>query len=548
MSFKLTITRQQGFTLLEIVLVLFLLGLMASSTLFLTQNVEDQAKYDETKNRLKMIRTAIIGDTRRTINGRPEISGFAADMGRLPECLRELLTQRYCDDSDDLPPWEQDANSQVWAGWRGPYLVGNSEISGQVHFRDGYGNSGDTSGVVSDDWKNSGWIFPEALSDFIIVSTGFDGVITNDINSDDVPRPLATQQLFNPIDYQVTLGTDWQNLDVQLYSGSSNGTFIAANSLRVKLSAPVEGEVLDYSDADLDTSDERDASIYLSNTFPENPIFVPPIDGKIAVDGTVTPESLTFTPDATLLSASVTPLTTPIADTITITITAATVITYTDKDGNNGVFSTNGKCSPDCILTISGSNYTAKQGLVDSDIGDDVDTLTFAANGSVTITPYYVAPIVAKNIAKSVITVEPGSSLATNILTLPLGATVTLPNNDAQLNGLDVVLSGTTITVSAPFTRIENQITTDFSGDKFFIPSNTPPAVGNTLIIPAASTFIMGEKSFTIVCETGAEHGELFDGDCDNDSLNNISNPQSMSLVPRTTLPVNNTAIEWTIQ
>lgn len=98
MPFKLTLDRQQGFTLLEIVLVLFLLALMASSTLFLTQNVEDQAKYDATKQRLQMIRTAIIGDTSRTINGQPEISGFASDMGRLPECLRG-----YIGISDDKP-------------------------------------------------------------------------------------------------------------------------------------------------------------------------------------------------------------------------------------------------------------------------------------------------------------------------------------------------------------------------------------------------------------------------------------------------------------
>ena len=83
MSIKLTVTHQQGFTLLEIVLVLFLLGLMASSTLFLTEGIEDQAKYDETKHRIEMIRIAIIGDTSRTINGRPAIGGFASDVGAL---------------------------------------------------------------------------------------------------------------------------------------------------------------------------------------------------------------------------------------------------------------------------------------------------------------------------------------------------------------------------------------------------------------------------------------------------------------------------------
>ncbi len=540
MSIKLTLPRQQGFTLLEIVLVLFLLALLASSTLFLTQGVEDQAKYDATKQRLNMIRTAIIGDTSRTINGHPEISGFAADMGRLPECLRELLSPVDCNDVD-LLLWDQDVDSQVWSGWRGPYLIGDSEFTGEMHFRDGYGNSGDTSGVVSEDWRNSGWtFFDDNLS---IISAGFDV----NVDTDDVPIPLGTQQLISPFDYQITLGTDWQNVKVQFYSESSNGTFIAANSLRVKFNTPVEGDVLNYSDSDLDTPDKRDGSIYLSNTFPENDVFVPLLDGSIEVKDT---ESLSFLPTATLLAASVPPLTNPIITpiTITITITTATVISYTDEDGNNGVFSTNNKCSPNCTLTISGSNYEATNGGVTSSIGDPVDTLEFSAAGTVTISPHYVAPIIAKNLAKPIITVTSGSSLLANTLTLPLGASITLADNDAKLIDDNVILSGTTIIVSAPFTRTGNVITTDFSGDTFIIPSNTPPAVGNTLTIPAASTFIAGEKSFTIVCELGVEQGELFDGNCDNGGVNNISSPTSMSLVPRTSLPVNNAAIEWIIQ
>ena len=57
--------------------------------------------------------------------------------GRLPLCLRELLTLLGCDDTDDtddLPAWDQYDDSQVWAGWRGPYLIGNTELSGEVHF------------------------------------------------------------------------------------------------------------------------------------------------------------------------------------------------------------------------------------------------------------------------------------------------------------------------------------------------------------------------------------------------------------------------------
>mgnify|MGYP000243957607 CR=1 FL=1 len=83
----LTPTVQDGFTLLEMILVLFLIGLMASATLLLTENIEDQAKYDENKRRMELIRTAIVGQTNRTINGGAEISGFAADMGGYQSAL-----------------------------------------------------------------------------------------------------------------------------------------------------------------------------------------------------------------------------------------------------------------------------------------------------------------------------------------------------------------------------------------------------------------------------------------------------------------------------
>ncbi|PHS25896.1 MAG: hypothetical protein COA83_04330 [Methylophaga sp.] len=172
---------QSGFTLLEMVLVLFLIGLMASATLMLTENVEDQAKYDETKRRMAMMRTAIVGDPTRTINGGPEISGFVADMGRLPNCVAELLESgderspatdpkehdSPCIPSEIITAWDIDASTGLGSGWRGPYIQVLPERNGDLRFRDGYGNTGtDASGAggtnldastVFDDERYSGW-------------------------------------------------------------------------------------------------------------------------------------------------------------------------------------------------------------------------------------------------------------------------------------------------------------------------------------------------------------------------------------------------------
>lgn len=143
---------QKGFTLLEMVLVLFLVGLMASATLMLTENVEDQAKYDETKRRMEIMRKAIVGDPTRTVNGGPEINGFVADMGRLPGCVREILEPNYCvDASGALPAWTIDASTGIGSGWRGPYIQVLAEQDNALRFRDGYGNSD------AFDAQNSGW-------------------------------------------------------------------------------------------------------------------------------------------------------------------------------------------------------------------------------------------------------------------------------------------------------------------------------------------------------------------------------------------------------
>ncbi len=198
---------QSGFTLLEMVLVLFLIGLMASATLMLTENVEDQAKYDETKRRMQMMRTAIVGDPTRTINGSPEISGFVADMGRLPLCVAELLElgaekspntnpKTYdspCDASETIAVFDIDTSTGLGAGWRGPYIQVLTERNGDLRFRDGYGNS-DASDAL-----NSGWSYDvsTATGTISLVSKGFDPVGGTDL--------ITENQLVVSADWEVEL-------------------------------------------------------------------------------------------------------------------------------------------------------------------------------------------------------------------------------------------------------------------------------------------------------------------------------------------------------
>lgn len=145
-----------GFSLVELTVVLLIITLLAGVALRSTNELSFQVRYEQTKERLEMIRQAILGNPRQIINGQQAISGFVADMGRLPYTLRELIEDYDCDgplvdgngdtnfSNDGGCPWSLDLtyNSGLGVGWRGPYL----DISGNPNdtdaFTDGWGTQG----------------------------------------------------------------------------------------------------------------------------------------------------------------------------------------------------------------------------------------------------------------------------------------------------------------------------------------------------------------------------------------------------------------------
>ena len=73
-----------GFTLIEMLLVVFLIGLVASSMVLIVNDKDDQNRYDQTRVRYQSILDAILGTPKLSLNGQPLVNGFIADMGRLP--------------------------------------------------------------------------------------------------------------------------------------------------------------------------------------------------------------------------------------------------------------------------------------------------------------------------------------------------------------------------------------------------------------------------------------------------------------------------------
>ncbi|MHA3771336.1 type II secretion system protein [Verrucomicrobiota bacterium sgz303538] len=149
-------SRQSGFTLLELVVVLTILAVLTTLATRVLDQVQDQNRYDASQRGLREIEAAVLGDAdERAADGTRVMSGFVADMGRLPRAtelipngrltLRELwaplsappFDARPAIIANGVPLSDQDVEVLVPGGWRGPYLrlpIGATDLL------DGWGN------------------------------------------------------------------------------------------------------------------------------------------------------------------------------------------------------------------------------------------------------------------------------------------------------------------------------------------------------------------------------------------------------------------------
>lgn len=144
--------RRRGLTLLELVAVLVILAIVATVAVQSLQPQVEQARYERTRQVLESVRYSVLGQHQALqADGAPLISGFLADIGRLPApaigLSEPLHTERALDElwsprsrlalefpfrSRSGPPQPVDYTSiRLPCGWRGPYLhfgVGQDEI------------------------------------------------------------------------------------------------------------------------------------------------------------------------------------------------------------------------------------------------------------------------------------------------------------------------------------------------------------------------------------------------------------------------------------
>lgn len=141
--------RQSGFTLLELVLVMFIIALVASTPLLFIDEQDQQLRYDETVEKLSLMRDAIY--QRQNYRNQPLLSGFIVDNGILPsgDTVDDLFAlpsdwfsasqaQPYFNFvSTDASDAEAVSDLTLNKGHRGRYIF--SGLDSADEFRDGLG-------------------------------------------------------------------------------------------------------------------------------------------------------------------------------------------------------------------------------------------------------------------------------------------------------------------------------------------------------------------------------------------------------------------------
>ena len=202
----------KGFSLIELLVVLAILGLFVAMMTQVFTRGDDQRRFDETRARMQEIKKAILGSEGAYAYGQRQFAGYVADMGGLP-ALDDMGTPADLTDDqpkvlweqETLPDWEYKDTPKTWMGWRGPYL---ETPPGDI-LKDGWGNP---------------FVFDNTSpADLTIVSYGADGLDESDENAgsglfdDDITITIRQTEYMAPVAGRVEGFGNFNNVIVQLY-------------------------------------------------------------------------------------------------------------------------------------------------------------------------------------------------------------------------------------------------------------------------------------------------------------------------------------------
>ncbi len=126
--------RQKGFTFIELVIVIVLVGILVTVAARKLGSSIDTAKYEQTKKELDQLANAIVGNPAAYVEGSRVDFGYVGDVGALPPNLDALVQ-----------------NPGGFATWAGPYIE---------------------AGLNGDEFKKDAWNAFYVYVDTLIRSTG----------------------------------------------------------------------------------------------------------------------------------------------------------------------------------------------------------------------------------------------------------------------------------------------------------------------------------------------------------------------------------------
>jgi prepilin-type N-terminal cleavage/methylation domain-containing protein len=110
---------QGGFTLIELVIIIVVLGILAAVAIPKFSDMSDSSKISATKMELTALKRAVVGNPAVTAGGAYVNRGFEGDVGHLPQRLQDLVAK-----PDSILTY----NPLTRLGWNGPYLDGDGGV------------------------------------------------------------------------------------------------------------------------------------------------------------------------------------------------------------------------------------------------------------------------------------------------------------------------------------------------------------------------------------------------------------------------------------
>lgn len=144
--------KRAAFSIIELMLALMVLAILAQVSVTYFSDTSDGQRFEQTRQKVDTLRSAILGDDTVDNEGRRKNFGYHGDMGKLPSTLSDLVAQGAQN------AWSFSTYHGFGSGWRGPYV-----------------HSGFTGGaaVTHDEWGKT-FVYSTALNPPSLTSLGAD--------------------------------------------------------------------------------------------------------------------------------------------------------------------------------------------------------------------------------------------------------------------------------------------------------------------------------------------------------------------------------------